>query len=196
MFAWRNTTERTTAEADQVGLRVLADQCDPTGDGAGHRPRPRRLARPARAPAASNKPGELALAGLGSQRRESLRGETLAAEAREPRLDGLMAVDLVGDALPDILVDPPRRSPRCLARNLGNGQHWLAFELGGHWRVKPELMRTNSHAIGTRVLVEGQGLHVTYDHTTPETGLAPVDRAGRARPRPTRASRPGPSPLA
>jgi hypothetical protein len=33
-------------------------------------------------------------------------------------------------------------------------------------------MRTNSHAIGTRVLIEGQGLLVTHDHTTPETGLS------------------------
>ena len=32
-------------------------------------------------------------------------------------------------------------------------------------------MRTNSHAIGTRVIVEGQGIHVTYDHTTPDSGL-------------------------
>ncbi len=33
-------------------------------------------------------------------------------------------------------------------------------------------MRTNSHAIGTRVLVEGAGLRTAYDNTTPETGLA------------------------
>ena len=59
-----------------------------------------------------------------------------------------------------------------MARNLGNGHHWLALQLGGHWRVKPELMRTNSHAIGTRLIVEGQGIHVTYDHTTAESGLA------------------------
>ena len=78
-----------------------------------------------------------------------------------------------------------RAKPPALAQNLGNGQHWLALQLGGHWRVKPELMRTNSHAIGTRVLVEGQGLHVTYDHTTPETGLVPIDRSGRAWPWPT-----------
>jgi hypothetical protein len=32
-------------------------------------------------------------------------------------------------------------------------------------------MRTNSHAIGTRVLVEGQGVHVSYDHTTTDSGL-------------------------
>jgi ASPIC and UnbV len=59
-----------------------------------------------------------------------------------------------------------------VARNLGNGHHWLALLLGGHWRVKPELMRTNSHAIGTRVIVEGQGIHVSHDHTTPDSGLA------------------------
>ena len=67
---------------------------------------------------------------------------------------------------------PRRRGPPAVARNLGNGHHWLALQLGGHWRVKPELMRTNSHAIGTRVIVEGQGLHVSHDHTTPESGLA------------------------
>ena len=32
-------------------------------------------------------------------------------------------------------------------------------------------MRTNSHAIGTRIVLEGQGIHVTYDHTTPDSGL-------------------------
>jgi hypothetical protein len=33
-------------------------------------------------------------------------------------------------------------------------------------------MRTNSHAIGTRVALEGQGVHATYDHTTTDSGLA------------------------
>ena len=82
----------------------------------------------------------------------------------------MIAVDLVGDPLPDILAVRPG-GPPVLARNLGNGRHWLAFELGGLWHVKPELMRTNSHGLGTRVLVEGQGTHVTYEHTTQETGL-------------------------
>ena len=75
-----------------------------------------------------------------------------------------------GDPLPDMLLLRPGESP-VLARNTGNGQHWLALRLGGYWRVKPELMRTNSHAIGTRVTLEGQGLFVPYDHTTPESGL-------------------------
>ena len=51
----------------------------------------------------------------------------------------------------------PGESP-ALATNIGNGQHWLALKLGGYWRVKPELMRTNSHGIGTRITLEGQGL--------------------------------------
>ncbi len=123
-------------------------------------------------PASTKQARRNALAGLGTQRSESLRSERpYRLKLASPGLDGLMAVDLVGDPLPDVLVIRPGEAP-ALARNLGNGQHWLALELGGHWRVKPELMRTNSHAIGTRVLVEGQGLHVTYDHTTPETGLA------------------------
>ena len=86
-------------------------------------------------------------------------------------LEGLAAVDLVGDPLPDILVIPPGEPPT-LSRNLGNGQHWLALQLGGHWGVKPQLMRTNSHAFGTRVVIEGQGIYAAYDHTTPESGLS------------------------
>jgi len=75
------------------------------------------------------------------------------------------------EALPDLLVARAGAAP-AVARNLGNGHHWLALQLGGHWRVKPELMRTNSHAIGTRVIVEGQGIHVSYDHTTADSALA------------------------
>src|SRR5207248_9929262 len=96
--------------------------------------------------------------------------QTLALRLEQPGLDGLAAVDLVGDPLPDLLVIRPGEGPE-VSRNLGNGEHWLAIQLGGHWRVKPKLMRTNSHAIGTRVILEGQGVHVSYDHTTPDSGL-------------------------
>jgi tetratricopeptide (TPR) repeat protein len=96
--------------------------------------------------------------------------QSLPLDLSTPGLVGVSAVDLIGDPLPDILVLPEGEAP-AVARNVGNGQNWLALQLGGHWRVKPELMRTNSHAIGTRVLIEGQGLHVNYDHTTTETGL-------------------------
>jgi tetratricopeptide (TPR) repeat protein len=96
--------------------------------------------------------------------------ESLPVAVQDDAIEGLAAVDLVGDPLPDILALRAGEPPT-LARNLGNGEHWLALRLGGHWRVKPELMRTNSHAIGTRVVLEGQGTHVSYDHTTPESGL-------------------------
>jgi tetratricopeptide (TPR) repeat protein len=96
--------------------------------------------------------------------------KTVPVGRDQPGLEGLMAVDLIGDPLPDILVMRSGDSP-VVAHNLGNGHHWLALQLGGHWRLKPERMRTNSHAIGTRVILEGQGLYVSYDHTTPESGL-------------------------
>jgi tetratricopeptide (TPR) repeat protein len=85
-------------------------------------------------------------------------------------IEAVAAADLVGDPLPDVLVLRSGESP-VLARNEGNGQHWLALKLGGHWGVKPQLMRSNSHAIGAQLTIEGQGVYVRYDHTTTETGL-------------------------
>ena len=108
---------------------------------------------------------------MGSQRGKPFRDGALPLKLTSPGLEGMVAVDLIGDPLPDVLVIRPGDAP-ALARNMGNGQHWLALELGGHWRVEPELMRTNSHGIGTRVVAEGQGLHVAYDHTTPDTGFS------------------------
>ena len=132
-------------------------------------------------PGPSSKPGELILPSWARN-----EGKRFAVQLRfrsEPMNPaahwGLSAVDLVGDPLPDFLMLRPGESP-ALARNSGNGQHWLAIRLGGYWRVKPELMRTNSHAIGTRVTLEGQGLFVPYDHTTPGLGAGPVGRAVRA----------------
>ncbi|QEH32798.1 FG-GAP repeat protein [Aquisphaera giovannonii] len=91
--------------------------------------------------------------------------------AETPGAAGLAIADLAGDPLPDLLLARDGEPP-ALALNRGNGHHWLSLELAGHWRVKPELMRTNSHGLGTRVLVEGQDTHVAHEHTTPETGLA------------------------
>ena len=81
------------------------------------------------------------------------------------------AFDLVGDALPDLLLVPDGRPPR-LARNLGNGHHWLAIDLAGRWKTSFDHMRTNSEGLGARLSLEGQGIHVPYDHTTPSAGLA------------------------
>jgi tetratricopeptide (TPR) repeat protein len=92
-------------------------------------------------------------------------------------LRGFAYADFVGDPLPDlVLVREGSRNeglaPR-VARNLGNGHHWLALDLAGCWRNSPwNRMRTNPQAIGARVALEGDGLDVRHEHTTPTTGLA------------------------
>ena len=90
----------------------------------------------------------------------------------EGPLVGMALADLVGDPLPDVLLLQDGRPPT-LARNLGNGNRWIALDLGGRWRAgTSDRMRSNPQAIGTRVVLEGQGLRVPYDHATPEAGLA------------------------
>ena len=79
--------------------------------------------------------------------------------------------DLVSDPLPDLLIVRNGLAPR-IARNLGNGQHWLAVDLAGRWKTSFDHMRTNSEGLGTRLSLEGQGLNVPYDHTTPSASLA------------------------
>ncbi len=85
-------------------------------------------------------------------------------------LQGFAVADLAGDPLPDLLLVREGEPPR-VARNLGNGQHWLALDLAGRWKTIPDHMRTNSEGLGARLSLEGQGLHVPYDHTTPTAGL-------------------------
>ena len=90
---------------------------------------------------------------------------------------GFALVDLVDDALPDLLIIADGVPPR-IAANRGNGRHWLALDLSGRWRTGADHMRTNPHGRGARVALEGQGLNVQYEHTTPEAalgqGVAPV----------------------
>jgi hypothetical protein len=86
------------------------------------------------------------------------------------RLTGLALADLVDDALPDLLTLADGVPPM-VAKNLGNGNHWLGLDLGGRWKTSFDHMRTNPHGLGTRVTLEGQGLLVTYDHTTTSSGL-------------------------
>lgn len=90
--------------------------------------------------------------------------------AEVAKFAGFALADLVGDALPEILLIPDGSVP-LVARNLGNGEHWLALDLGGRWKTSFDHMRTNPHALGTRITLEGQGLVSTYDHTTPSAGL-------------------------
>ena len=86
-------------------------------------------------------------------------------------LVGFAVADLLGDPLPDLVFVREGLAPR-VARNLGNGQHWLAVDLAGRWKTSFDHMRTNSEGLGARLSLEGQGINVPYDHTTPSASLA------------------------
>jgi hypothetical protein len=171
--AARNLTARAAAEQTKLAWEAFptnaehwrqATSADLDLDGS-----PDLLGLPA---AAANMPAGKAPAPAWARNEgKRLGAGELPVGLETPGLEGLALADLAGDALPDLILVRPGQPP-AVARNLGNGNHWLALRLGGHWRVKPELMRTNSHALGTRVIVEGQGVHVSYDHTTPDSGLA------------------------
>ena len=88
----------------------------------------------------------------------------------EARPIGFALADLAGDALPDVLIVGDGSAPR-LAVNWGNGRHWLALDFSGRWKTSFDQMRSNPHGIGLRLALEGEGLNVPYDHTTPEAGL-------------------------
>ncbi len=170
VLAWRNTTLATASDKTRITFETwpinatrwrAAQAIDLDLDG-----RTDLLGLPS-SPGA---PGDPVLASWARNEGKRFAAKTLSVRAENPTLAGITAVDLVGDPLPDILILRPGAQP-ALARNTGNGQRWLVFRLGGYWRVKPELMRTNSHAIGTRLTLEGQGVYVPYDHTTQESGL-------------------------
>ncbi len=85
-------------------------------------------------------------------------------------LSGFALADLAGDPLPDLLWLPDG-APPALAKNLGNGRHWLALDLGGRWKTGGDHMRCNPHGLGTRLRLEGQGLLSTFEYTTQSAGL-------------------------
>jgi tetratricopeptide (TPR) repeat protein len=92
------------------------------------------------------------------------------APVRSP-LVGFAAADLVGDALPDLVIVRDGQAPR-ISKNLGNGSHWLAIDLNGQWHIPPERTRTNSEGIGTRLSLEGQGINAPYELLTPAASTA------------------------
>ena len=168
VLAWRNTTDRTTTDPPKISfarwpINVTrwrsAQAIDLDLDGL-----PDLVGPPIVPAKGSGVPGWA--------RNEAKRfvGEFVGNDVAIDTSAAMQAIDLVGDALPDLLAIQTDGPPQ-LARNLGNGQHWLALRLGGHWRVKPQLMRTNPHAIGTRIALEGQGVRASYDLTTPDAGL-------------------------
>ena len=85
-------------------------------------------------------------------------------------LSGFTLANLVGDPLPDLIF---RRDgePLRVARNLGNGSHWLSLDLAGRWKTSHDQMRTNSEGLGARLTLEGRDLFVPFDNTTTEAGL-------------------------
>jgi hypothetical protein len=86
-------------------------------------------------------------------------------------LQAMAVVDLVGDALPDLVLIKDGDIPR-LARNLGNGHHWLALRLSGRWASGFGRLRSNPHGIGARIWLQGPELNVLHYATTPAAGLA------------------------
>lgn len=170
VLAWRNVTERATADATKITFETwpinasrwrAAQAVDLDLDG---------LADLLGSPSPPEKAGEPAVPAWARNEGKRLAVSALPVALEHPGVEGILAVDLVGNALPDLLVMRPGEPP-AIAANQGNGHHWVAIQLVGYWRVKPELMRSNVHGIGTRILLEGQGVHATYDHCTPESGL-------------------------
>jgi hypothetical protein len=82
---------------------------------------------------------------------------------------GMCLANLVGDALPDILLLRDGGPPR-LGCNLGNAQHWLALSLAGRWQSWGRL-RSNPHGWGARVRLEGPGLASILETTGVNSGL-------------------------
>jgi tetratricopeptide (TPR) repeat protein len=169
VFAWRNTTDRSASRKEIVGeswpidasdwsSAVAADlDLDTWTDLVG-------LASSAKEPTLAWARNE----GTKFATRPLALGPDESAEAKP---SGFVYADLAGDALPDLLLVGEGVAPR-LALNRGNGRHWLALDLTGQWKIGHDRMRTNPHGLGVRLALQGQGLSVPYDHTTPEAGLA------------------------
>jgi hypothetical protein len=85
-------------------------------------------------------------------------------------IQGMRLADTTGDSLPDLIVAGEGEAPR-VARNLGNGNHWLALTLSGRWTSYGRL-RSNPHGTGARVWLQGPALDSICDISTPETGLS------------------------
>ncbi len=169
VFAWRNDTKRTGSQTEITGQPFPADirhwraavtadlDLDTWSDLVGlPRSEPNRSVEWAR---------------NGGTRLENRPMAFNPAVDADLPIAGFSLSQLVGDALPDLMIWRDGEPPR-IALNRGNGLHWLAVDLAGRWRFIIETLRTNSEGLGTRLSLEGRGLYVPVDYASPEAGTA------------------------
>jgi tetratricopeptide (TPR) repeat protein len=88
------------------------------------------------------------------------------------RIAGIGQADLKANPLPELVLRHDGEPPR-LATGLENGNRWLALDFAGRWKDGNDKgpMRSNVHGLGTKVMLGGPKLNVSYIHSTPESGL-------------------------
>ena len=103
--------------------------------------------------------------------RLATRAMTLGPEG-SGAIVGMGYGDVAGDALPEVVLVRDGEGPR-VARNLGNGRHWLAISFAGRWRTGNDHgpMRSNPEGIGVAVALQGPTFTVPYVHTTTSASL-------------------------
>ena len=129
---------------------------------------------------------------LGPERRQAarrrVRSRSRPATAEPAGVDGFALADLVGDPLPDLVLvgDGDAPGSRATSATAGTGWRSTSAAAGRPASTTCGPTRTGSAPGST---LEGQGLHVPYDHTTTQAGPR-RSRSGRSssgsaeRPRP------------
>ncbi|MBI1322264.1 cytochrome c biogenesis factor [bacterium] len=82
---------------------------------------------------------------------------------------GMSITDVMGSPLPDLVLWT--ETGPFVAVNETSDRPFIALNLGGRWKRSFDHMRTNPHGLGAKIALEGQGLFVPYEHTTPSAEL-------------------------
>jgi tetratricopeptide (TPR) repeat protein len=83
---------------------------------------------------------------------------------------GMTIADIIDSPLPELVLWT--ESGPWVAVNETKDRPYLALNLGGRWKRSFDHMRTNPHGLGTKIALEGKGLFVPYEHTTPSAELS------------------------
>ncbi len=83
---------------------------------------------------------------------------------------GMTIENVSGSPLPDLILWTDNGP--WIAINETSDRPFIALNIGGRWKRSFDHMRTNPHGLGAKIALEGQGLFVPYEHTTPMAGLA------------------------